>query len=452
MDEKRQFYKKVSILVIPMVIQNLINVGISSIDVIMLGRVGEKVLSGAALGSQIQFILNLFLFGVTSGAGLLSAQYYGKGDYHMIEKIFGLALRIAMTISSLFALTAAVIPEILMKIFTNDPTVIAEGIIYLRFVCLSYLFMAFTMVYLILLRSVGRVKIATIVYFCSMIVNIVVNALLIYGLGAFPKLGIAGAAIGTLIARMTETLIVLIYDHFKNPVFSFRWKILLERDKALSQDYLKYSLPVVCNELMWGMGSAAITAIMGHLGSSVVAANSVAHVMKNLATVLCFGVANATAVMIGHAIGEGRMDDAKIYGKRFLGLSIAAGFMGAVLVLLLRPVLMATMDISAQSRSFLSMMLYVMSYFVIFQAINTTLVVGVFRGGGDTKFGLLIDSTFMWCLAIGVGYLAAFVFKWNITVVYMILMCDEIFKTPVCIWRFKSYKWLHNVTREEAIE
>jgi len=444
---RKNYYKTAAVLIIPIALQNLINVGISSVDVLMLGKVGEKVLSGAALGSQIQFILTLFLFGITSGAAVMGSQYYGKGDYQVIEKIYGLALRVSLIVTLLITCAAFFIPETLMSIFSNEAVVIAYGVTYLRWVCVSYVFMCFNMVYLNMLRSVGRVKIGTAVYFFSMLTNVVVNSILIFGLLGAPKLGIAGAAIGTVCARVVETVIILIYDKKRNTIFHFHPKILIEKTGELKKDFLKYALPVVCNEIMWGAGFTAITAILGHLGSPVVAANSVAQVVRNLATVVSFGVANAAGVMIGKVLGENRLDLAKMYGKETLKLCTITGIIGSCVVLSVRPILLQTMEISTQASSYLSMMLFVMAYFVFFQSINATLICGVFRSGGDTKFGLLIDSFFMWATSIGIGFFSAFVLKLDVTIVYVILMSDELLKIPFCLWRFNSYRWMKNVTR-----
>ena len=444
---RKSYYKTAAVLIIPIALQNLINVGISSVDVLMLGKVGEKVLSGAALGSQIQFVLTLFLFGITSGAAVMGSQYYGKGDYQVIEKIYGLALRISLVATLMITLAAFFIPETLMSIFSNEAAVIDQGVIYLRWVCVSYLFMCFNMVYLNMLRSVGRVKIGTAVYFFSMLTNIVINSILIFGLLGAPKLGIAGAAIGTVCARVVETVIILIYDKKRNTIFHFHPRILMEKTGELKKDFIKYALPVVFNELMWGAGFTAITAILGHLGSPVVAANSVAQVVRNLATVVSFGVANAAGVMIGKSIGENRLDLAKMYGKETLKLCAMTGIVGSGVVLSVRPILLESMKISPQASVYLSMMLFVMAYFVFFQSINATLIVGIFRSGGDTRFGLLVDSLFMWGTSIGIGFFAAFVLKLDVTIVYIILMSDELFKIPFCLWRFYSYKWMNNVTR-----
>jgi Na+-driven multidrug efflux pump len=206
-------------------------------------------------------------------------------------------------------------------------------------------------------------------------------------------------------------------------------------------------MPVVINELMWGTGVSMNAAVLGHLGSSVVAANSVAQVARQLATVVAFGVASAAAIMIGKAIGEKKEEVAKEYGKRFVILSILVSIVGALVVLLVRPLAMANMSVSDDATKYLSMMMLVMTYFVIAQAYNATMIVGVFRAGGDTKFGLILDVSTMWGGSILLGALAAFVFHWSVPVVYIILMADELIKLPITTWRYKSYKWINNVTR-----
>lgn len=445
--EAKNFYRKVAALVLPIALQNLINVGISSIDVIMLGKVGEKVLSGASLGSQIQFVMSLFLFGVTSGASVLMAQYWGKRELRAIETVFGIAVKWAVAVSICFTAAALIVPGLLMSLFTNDPEVRVQGIIYLRIVGLSYLFNALTMVYLNSMRNMERVLIASVVYLTSMCTNIVVNALLIFGIGPFPAMGIAGAAIGTVISRVVEFLIVIFYDRRINEVFHFHMEFLRRKDPALSQDFRKMSLPVVANELMWGLGMSTMAAIMGHMGSAATAANSVAQVGRNLATVVAFGVASAASIMIGKSIGEGRQEQARKNGRRFAVLSVVAGILGGLLILAVRPVVIDALELTDDARKILSVMLIIMSYYVVAQAYNTTLVVGIFRGGGDTRFGFFFDVIFMWGIAILGGAVASFVMDASVFVVIFILLSDEIMKVPVATWRYCTYKWLNDVTR-----
>lgn len=445
--EKKLFYRTVFALLIPMALQNLINVGISSIDVIMLGRVGEKVLSGASLGSQVQFIMSLILFGLTSGSSVLIAQYWGKGDKDSIATVFGMAMKMAALVGIFFMVFTEWMPDKIMKIFTNDTEVIAQGVLYLRIVAVSYAISAVTMVYLNTMRGMERVAVATVTYLISMMTNIVVNGLLIFGLFFFPKMGVEGAAIGTLLARIAELLVVIFYNWKKNDVLAFRISFLFRKDKLLFRDFLKYSVPVVFNELMWGAGVSMIAAILGHMGSSAVAANSVAQVVRQLATVVAFGVSSTTAILIGKVIGEGKLDMAKEYGRRFRRLSIITGLIGAAVVLLARPIVMQAFTLSEEARGYLGIMMLIMSYFVVGQSYNTTLIVGIFRGGGDTLFGLILDVSVMWGISILFGAVGAFVFRLSVPLVYMILLSDEVIKIPITTWRYRTYRWLQDVTR-----
>jgi putative MATE family efflux protein len=431
-----------------MAIQNLINVGVTATDVFMLGRVGEKVLSGSSLAGQIQFIMMLVFFGITAGATVLTAQYWGKRDTATIEKILGMGLSGGIVIAAAFTVLALLIPERLVGIFTSDAEVIFEGAKYLRIVGLSYVFMAVTQVYLNIMRSIERVVVATVVYFVSLLVNIVINAVLIFGLFGAPRLEIAGAAIGTLCARITETVMVLLYARYKNKIVKIRVRNMVRIDRLLLSDYIRYAMPVIINELMWGLGTSANTAIIGHLGSEAVAANSVAQVARQLAQVVVFGISNATAIWLGKTLGERKPEHARAYARKFAVLSLILGILGGAFILLLGPVVSSVLTLSAVSRRYLGFMFFVMSYFVVGQAFNTTMVCGVFRSGGDTKFGLVMDVATMWGCSILLGAVAAFYFHASVPVVYVILMSDEIIKMPICWWRYRKYKWLRDVTRD----
>ncbi|MGE9883187.1 MATE family efflux transporter [Blautia obeum] len=445
----RVFYRNVFALVVPMALQNLINVGVTAIDVVMLGKVGETALSGSSLAGQIQFIMMLLFFGITSGATVLTAQYWGKKDTRTIEKILGMGLSVSLVVAAAFTIVALLIPETLMRIYSSDAEVITEGARYLRIVGLSYLCIAVTQVYLNIMRSIERVLIATFVYFMSLVVNVVVNALLIFGLCGFPKLGIVGAAIGTLCARITETVIVLVYARTRNRDVRIRLYDMFHIDRVLLRDYMVYAMPVVLNELMWGLGSSANTAVIGHMGSAAVAANSVAQVARQLATVVVFGISNATAIYLGKTIGERQILHARAYAKRFVGLSLLLGTIGGGIILLAAPVAGANLELTEQAKQYMNFMFFVMSYFTIAQSVNTTMVVGVFRSGGDTRFGLIMDVSTMWGCSILIGAVAAFVLHASVPVVYVILMSDELIKIPICVYRYRTYKWLNNVTREK---
>ena len=444
----KSFYRTVIALVIPMALQNLINVGVTAADVIMLGAVGETALSGASLAGQIQYIMTLFLFGLTSGATVLTAQYWGRGDREAIEKILGMAVKAAVFVTALFTAAALVIPGHLMMIFTSEPPVIAEGVRYLRIVAFTYIMIGVTQAYLYIMRSVERVVVATVVYLLSLLCNIVMNSIFIFGLLGCPAMGVRGAALGTLCARILEVLLVAGYAHLFNKDIKLRLKYIFHTDRVLFGDFMKYALPVVINEVMWGLGTAANTAILGHMGQAAAAANSVAQVARQLATVVSFGLSSAAAIYLGKTIGEKKMEHAREYAKRFIFLSLVMGVAGGLVILASAPLALGFLSLTATARGYLKMMFFVMSYFVVGQAFNTTMVVGIFRSGGDTRFGLILDVSTMWCCSILCGFLAAFVFKFSVPVVYIILMSDEIIKIPVTGVRYRTYKWLKNVTRD----
>lgn len=447
-EEKRKFYRAVISLVIPMALQNLINVGVQAADVIMLGRLDEAAISAASLAGQVYFIMTLLFFGLTSGAAVLTAQYWGKGDKKTIEKVLGLAVRWAVVIAALFTAAALVFPDKLMRIFSSEADVIEQGAHYMRIVALAYIPAAITMVYLNVMRSVERVIISTVVYTISLFVNVVLNAVFIFGLCGAPALGVRGAAIATAIARYCEFFIVIFYASRMNKTIRVRGSYLLKTEKILVSDFVKYALPVAANELMWGGGISMVTAIIGHMGKSAVAANSVAQVVRQLAMVVIFGVANATAIMLGKAIGEGKKENARIYSVRFLKITLALGVGGAIVVLGVSPIIRSFMTLGDEANSYLSAMMYVMSYFVFVSGFNTVLIVGVFRAGGDTKFGLLLDCGALWCIVIPLGAFAAFYLKFPVIAVYIILTSDELMKLPFSFWRYKSLKWLKDVTRD----
>ncbi|MEG1869643.1 MAG: MATE family efflux transporter [Oscillospiraceae bacterium] len=431
-----------------MALQNLINVAVTSADVVMLGKVGEVSLSASSLAGQIQFIMTLIFFGLTSGAAVLTAQYWGKGDTKSIEKVLGIALRFSIVIGIIFFCGAFFFPSQIMSLFSPELPVIEQGAIYLKTVAPSYLFVSITIIYLNIIRSIERVLVSTIVYLISLIVNVVINAILIFGLFGFPQLGIQGAAIGTVIARAVELIIVIFYSRKLNHIINFKPSIIFIKDKRLFSDFLHYSIPVTLNELMWAGGTSMSALIIGHLGSPAVAANSVAQVTRQFATVVAFGLANATAIIIGKAIGEGKLDVAKLYAKRLVRLTLIAGFCGAIIILIIRPIAIANLVLSVEAQNYLSVMMFVMAYFTIGQAYNTTMIVGVFRSGGDTKFGLYLDVLTMWGGCILLGALCAFWLKWPVLAVYVVLRSDEIVKLPFTTYHYKKMKWLKSVTRE----
>ncbi|MGI6010211.1 MAG: MATE family efflux transporter [Ruminococcus sp.] len=446
--EKKRFYKMVFALVLPMALQNLINVGVSAADVIMLGMVGETALSAGSLANQVSFILNLLMFGMSSGAAVLTAQYWGKKDTGAIEKVLGISMRIAVVVGIVFMAAALFIPRQLMFIFTQEEAIIAEGIPYLKVVAFSYLLMAVNMTYLNLMRSVERVLIGMITYAVSLGVNVIFNAIFIFGLLGCPAMGTAGAALGTTLARVTEFIIILIYNKRYNDILNIRLKLLAVKDRQMTRDFIRYASPVIINELVWGCGMAMLSAMMGHLGSAAVAAHSVTQTSRQLAMVVSMGLGNAAAIVLGKTIGEGKEDLARIQAGRFVKLAAILGVAGGAFVLFaVRPAVLTFMVMTPEAAEYLGYMMIILSYFCIFQSLGTIFIVGIFRAGGDTRIGLVLDFAGLWGCAVFLGSIAAFVLKWPVPAVYVVISFDEILKLPFSFWRYRSQKWLKNITR-----
>ena len=446
--DKASFRKTVFAFLLPMAIQNLINVAISSTDVIMLGRYSEVALSASSLASQIQFILILLFFGIGSGATVLTAQYWGKKDTKTIEKILAIGIKIAFGLSLFFFIFAFFFSRSAMRIFTNDETTILEGIKYLKIVSFSYLTTSISIVYLVTMRSVERVGVSTVAYATSFVTNFIINYLLIFGSFGFAKMGVEGAAIGTLVARLIELGIVFYYNSKNHHFVSIKWKYIKSLDPILKKDFIKYSAPTMMNELLWAGGTAAGIAILGRLGNSIVAANSITSVVRQLAMVFAFGLANTAAIMVGKEIGKKDFNTAEIYAKKLLLYSFLSSLLGVALLFVVKPFIIKKFALNAEVEDYLNLTLNILFYYIPLQSISAVLIVGVFRAGGDTKFALVADVLPLWFGSVLISAIAAFYLNLPAKLIYLLIMSDEIIKQPLIIWRYRSKKWINNVTRE----
>ena len=446
MNRNDNFYKSLFALVIPIAIQNLITSAVNSADVFMLGFVGQAELSAVSLANQVQFLIGGLFFGITSGIVMLCSQYWGKKDTDTIQKVMGIAFKLSLIICTIFALAAIFYPKTIMLIYTNDLELVEIGAGYLRIISISYVLLSFSQVYLSVLRSVERAHISTIISCIALITNVILNAVFIFGLFGAPKLGVIGVAIATTIARILEVILCFI-DLFHNKVFKFCFKFILEWDKLLFFDYLKYSIPALLNDIAWTFAFSTYSIIMGHLNADVVAANSVASTVRNLCTVVCYGISSGGTVLIGKEIGENRLDDAKKDSDRLLKTAILSGIFTGVAILLIKPIVFECFVLTDRAYEYLDFMLNISSYYIVGQIFNTVTIAGIFRAGGDSRFGLICDTINMWLVSVPLGFLSAFVFKLPPMAVYFILCLDEFWKIPFVYKHYKSYKWLKNITR-----
>lgn len=447
--ENQIFYNRLFTLVLPIAIQNLMTALVSASDALMLGLLNQSSLSAVSIATQIQFVLNLFYAAFTIGTTILAAQYWGKGDSESVEMVLAVALRLSISISAVFFLAVNLMPGLLMGIFTNEHDLIRLGIPYLRVVGWSYLCMGISQIYLCVMKNSGRVVKSTIFGSVSVILNLILNAVLIFGLFGLPALGIVGAAAATVIARAVELALVLAENAGCDGV-RIRLCRLRSPSPQISRDFYRYTSPVMANELVWGCGFTMFSVIMGHMGSDAIAANSIANIMKNIIACLCLGIAAGSGILVGNELGSGNPERAKEYGKKLCRASLAAGALSGALLLICSPLVFAfATALTEQARRYLQMMLYVCSYYLIGKSINSTVVAGIFCAGGDTKFGLICDLVTMWLVIVPIGLFAAFVLKLPVMAVYVLLNMDEFVKIPAVYRHYKKYGWLKNLTVSE---
>lgn len=441
--EAKNFYKSLFHIVGPMAIQNLIVAAVTSADVIMLGYVGQTAIAASSLAGQIQFIIVMVATGLSSGLVMLAAQYWGKKDVQSIKILHGAALRISASFGIVFTIGAMFFPELLMTIFTNEEPLIKEGARYLRAVSLSYLFFSISQIFQAGFKSIERVKSVTIITTVALLLNIGLNAVFIFGF----KMGIIGVGIATTIARFIEMVLCIIYARTQKDV-SFKISNIFTFNKVLNIDFIKFSLPALGNELVWGAAFATYSVILGHMGEDIVAANSVVNVIRQLASIMCFGMAYGGAVVLGKTMGSGDMELAERNAKRLVRSTILAGVAGSILLLCCFPIMPLLAELTPAAAHYRNLLMFINAFSITGAAINTVLICGIFRAGGDAKFGFIMDCISMWVVSVPLGLLAAFVFKLPPIWVYFILYLDEFEKMPVVVIHYLKKGWLKNITRE----
>ncbi len=444
------FYSQIFKLVLPIIIQNLLSAAVSSADVVMLNYVGQSSISAVSLAAQYASVLFMVFYGLGTGVTILCAQYYGKGDMRAIQVVEGIALRFSIPIALGFALAALLMPERMMLLFTNDRELIAIGASYLRYMSVSYLCWGIIEIYLATLRSINRVVICTVLNVLAFSLNILFNAVWIFGLFGAPKLGAMGVAMATSLSRLIELGACVVVSLLSKDVH-LNLRYLFVRNKSLFSDFVRLSLPALGNDVSWSVAFSMYSVIIGHLGTDAVAANSFVIVVRNFGTILCFGMANAGGILLGNIIGENKLEEARAGAKKLMKLTVITGAAGGLIILAAMPLVMTYTgeSLTEQAMYFLRNMLLINIYYVMGAAVNTTLIAGVFRAGGDSRFGFICDTIDMWCYAVPLGFVAAFVFKLPVMWVYFLLCTDEFVKWPWVIKHYRSGKWLNNITRDE---
>lgn len=441
------FRQKLIELSLPISLQSLLSASVAAADAFMLGRLNQDCMAAVSLASQVQFILAMVMTAVTGPASILGAQYWGKGDKESLDDIFHISLRLIIVIDLLFFLACLCIPQYLMDFFTNDPTLNRIGCSYLRIASFSYLLYGFCQVYEAMFRISDHAAAGAWISFTAVMSNIALNSIFIFGLFGAPALEARGAAFATTLSTLIQTALCLGLS-FKSGFIHPHMKNALHRNRPLEGDYRRISFPILGASLLWGGGFTSYTAIIGHMGTDAAAANSASAVVRDLVCCLCNGIGNAASIMIGNELGAGEIDRARTYGYRLRNISWVIGFISTGLVLLSTPLILTFMKLTPRAHGYLFGMMLILSVYMIGRCVNTVSINGVLDGGGDTKFDLYSLVVMMWCFAIPMALLGAFVFHWPVLFVYFCTCLDEVGKIPWVMIRLKKEKWVRNLTRE----
>ena len=448
--DKKQFLLYAIQLAFPIMIQNLISTLVNSADTIMLGYESQTAMAASSLANQYTFVLFCFYYGLSAGTSVLCAQYWGKGDKQTVERILGLASRAVILISLIFFSISFFFPGAIMRLFTSSPETIHEGIRYLRVLSFSFIFMGFSQIFVSALRSVGKVVFPSVIYVVSLLVNVLLNATFIFGLFGLPKLGVIGVALGTVSARVVEAVMCIVYSAVSRDV-KIKLENLFRSSGVLFKDFIKISAPAVINDLVWGVAASTFTAILGHIGDDMVAANAVAVMVVNMGAIVCRGFANATTIIVSQTLGENRMEDTKVYASRMLRLTFVVSLLGCGVILAIRPLMLRFYSdkLTPTALSYLGILMIMTTWRLVGEAVNTCLICGCFRGGGDSKFGMILDTIFMWGVAVPLMAVAAYVLKLPPIWVYFVMTLDELEKMPFIFIHYFKHKWMKNITRDQ---
>lgn len=443
-EEKNKFGKRLFSLVLPIAFQNFMTALVGVSDTLMLGRLKQDMLSGASLAGQLSFVFSLFTTVTGLGFGTLAAQYYGKKDNDAIEQLFAFVMSVSAAGSMLFFVIALFLPVQWMCFFTNDTVIIKAGAEYLKTVAPMFLMSGISSVYQCLLRCCLKATQGSLISVTGVILNIILNAVFIFGLAGMPALGIRGAALATDIAKAAELILCIMV--LPDTGIRLRFKQLFHPVGSLDSDFIRIALPVAGNEFAWGLGVTMYSTIMGRLGADAVAANAVVTTIRYLTICLCIGIGSGGSVMVGNELGAGNILCAREYGDRLCKLSIVFGVVAGFANLLVIPAAGLFSTLSNTAYGYMKKMLLISLPGTIGKSVNSTTIGGLFASGGDTSFGLICDVITIWCVILPGASLAAFWFKAPATLVYGILSMDEVIKLPAVYIHYRKYRWLKNLT------
>lgn len=445
----KHFNRNLIRLAMPIAIQSLMLAAVAAADAFMLGGVEQNAMSAVSLATQIQFVQNMILSSATAAAGVLGAQYWGRQDTRTINHVFCISLRLCGLTSLAFFAGCMLFPEALMRVFTNEEALIAIGADYLRIAGWSYLLTGISQCYLTIMKVTDHASSSATISAMAVVINIALNAVLIFGLLGAPAMGVRGAAIATLIARVVELAWAAALSRRAGYIRP-NWRALFERHPLLMKDFRKCFLPILGASLLWGVGFTSYSAFMGHMGTDATAANSIASVIRDLVCCLCNGLASGGGILVGNELGAGKLEKGKEYGDRMVIIALLCGVASSVMMFLLTPLVLRFVKLTEGALVDLQGMMIVMAVYMIGRAVNTIVINGIFDCGGDTLFDLYSLAITMWLFAVPLAALGTFVFHWPVIVVYACTCLDEVGKIPWVLYHYKKYVWVKDLTRERT--
>ena len=445
--DNKVFYRKLRQLSLPIVFQSLMLALVAAGDALMLGRVAQEEMTAVSLATQVQFVQNMFIFSVTSAGAILGAQYWGKGDRKALGDLYSLMLRLNGIVSLVFFAACELIPGLLMRIFAVDPVLISIGSSYLRIAGWSYLLTGISQSCLAVMKVTDHVKPGAWISSGTVVLNILLNAVFIFGLLGAPAMQARGAALATTVSRVAELGLCIAVSRGKDYIRPAGARFF-RGNRQLARDFRKQCLPLMGGSLFWGLGFTSYTAIMGHMGVDAAAACSIAAVVRDLVCCACNGVGTAAGIIVGNELGAGNLERGKAYGIRLKNISYIIGFASTALVLAVTPAILHFVLLSETAHGYLAGMMVIMAIYMIGRCVNTVTINGIMDGGGDTIFDMYSLAVCMWGIAIPLALLGAFVFHWPVLLVYACTCLDEVGKIPWVMHRFRKYKWVQNLTKE----
>ncbi|MGM9617109.1 MATE family efflux transporter [Butyricicoccus sp.] len=444
----KKFYRMFLVLCLPIVLQNVISLSVNLTDNLMLGRYAESALSGVTAVNQIQFIYQNLLIGIGDGLVILASQYWGKKDTQTIRKVASIAMRTALVLMLVLFIVVSLFPEQVVGLFTKDPAIVAEGVKYLNIVRFTYPFFCVTTILLAVLRSTEVVKIAFYLSVSTLCINFCINWCLIYGRFGLPRLGVEGAAIGTLTARIVEFIAILVYIAKKETNLHLKLKDFLHMDHSIMRDYYRISLPILVVAAMWGVNTAMQTAILGHLTSSAIAANSMASNLYLIVKTIAVGASSTANVFIGKAIGQGDMKVVKQYAKTFQVLFVIMGICCGLLLFALTEPVLSLYSFSEESRQLARTFMHILCIVMVGMCYQMPVNSGIIKGGGATKYAMILDMVSIWCIVIPLSFFMAFYMHASPVVVVWCLNLDQLFKAIPAFIMVNYGNWARKLTRE----